>query len=119
MSNITQLPRGNPNHRWSPAEILAIKDSTDISEVRREQAGKAASFAIANQAPKRAKKKAMKKAQIVEILDAGEERSVRELAGLIGNISTTSVSQYLKELETEEKVDKIGSFWISTQGLEK
>jgi DNA-binding transcriptional ArsR family regulator len=119
MNNTTQLPRGNPNRKWGPGEILGIKDSTDISEIRRERAGKAATLTIANQAPKRAKKKATTKTQIMEILDAGGERSTRDLAGLIDGISINSVSQYLKELKAEEKVYKVGAFWISTQGLEK
>lgn len=120
MSNITQLPCPNPRRRWAPDEILGIKDpSGTTTEVRRERAAKAATVAIANQAPKRAQKKAAIKTQIVEILDAGEERSIRELTGLIGDVSTNSISQYLKELEAEGKVYKIGSFWISTQGLEK
>lgn len=119
MGKLIQFPRQRPGKKWSPAEILAIKDPCDTSEAQRERSGIAATKAKAIEAPKRQKKKADRKRQIIQILDAGEERSVSELMYPIGDrIGRQTVADYLTELQAEGLVYRVGKFWISTKGLE-
>lgn len=112
---IIQLPSANIRRQWSPAEILAIEDPLDTGRIQKVRAGKAAAVAIAKRAPGRAKKKILVKAEIVEILRIGENQTIRGLAERIGNISTNTVSQYLKELEADGLIYKEGFLWVNAE----
>ncbi|MEG3899782.1 MULTISPECIES: hypothetical protein [unclassified Microcoleus] len=120
MGNLIQFPRQRPGKKWSPAEILAIKDPCDTSQAQRERSGIAATKAIAAEAPKREKKKADRKRQIIKLLDAGEEQTIASLISRIGDrISRQTVADCLTELEAEGLVYRIGRLWISTRSLEE
>lgn len=113
--NITRLPSTNTDRRWSPAEILSIKDPCDTGAIQKERAGKSAAVAIAKQAPGRAKKKAAMKSQIVEILKTGDLQTVRGLARQLGDISTNTVALYLRELEGEGLACRKGAVWMGAE----
>lgn len=119
MGQIIEFPRKNPYRKWSPSEILGIKDPCDTGPAQRERSGIAAAKARAAETPKREKKKADRKREIIQILDAGEEQTIASLINSIGDrIGRQTVADYLTELEAEGLVYRVGRFWISTKGLE-
>ncbi len=121
MGNLIQFPRHHPGRKWNPAEILAIKDEPDTRSQRTRELNKIATTrAIAAADSKRKSKKAKRKKAIANILDQGKEWTIAVLMRLVGDrtgeqISRTTVTEILKELEAEGRAYSINQFWKSTQ----
>ncbi len=125
MGNIIQFPRPNPRRKWSPTEILAIKEEPD-ERIRqsRERSRVATTQKIASDAGKRADKRAERKQVIVNLLADGQQWTVARLMRMIEcrtrePISRTTVSALLKELEAEGRASNTNQFWstVSTTNL--
>lgn len=126
MTNIIQFPRPLPERKWSPSEILALKEPPDSSAIyRQERARIASTKAIAASAAERERKKAKRKKAIADILSGGRQwwtvtvlmRLVK--AGTGEPISRTTVTALLKELEEEGTAIAVNNvyghqFWKST-----
>lgn len=123
MAKIIQFPRKNPYRRWSPEEILAIKEPPDTRAlVRQERSRIATTKAIASAAEKRASKRAKRKKAIADILNTGQQWTVTVLMRLVGDrtgekVSRAAVTELLKELEAEGCACNTHQFWKSTQGF--
>ena len=69
MTKIIQLPRPLPEKRWSPSEILALKEPADSrAKYRQERSTLGATEAVAANATNREKRKAKRKKAIVDTL---------------------------------------------------
>jgi len=107
MTKIIQLPRPLPEKRWSPSEILAIKEPTDSrAQYRQEQSALRATKAVAANATNREKRREKRKKAIVDTLADQQSWTVTALAGAVGRftgeaISRTTVMGLLRELENE------------------
>ena len=125
MGEIIQFPRRNPYRKWSPEEILAIKEPPDTRAlVRQERSRISTTKAIAAAAGKRASKRAKRKRAITEILNTGQQWTITVLMRLVGDrtgeqVSRTIVTEILKELEAEGCACNTHQFWKSTQGFNK
>ena len=72
MGNIIQFPRANPRRKWSPLEILAIKENPDeVTQQRRERSRITTTQKIASEAGKRENKRANRKQELANILSDG------------------------------------------------
>lgn len=122
MGQLIQFPRKNPYRRWSPGEILAIKEPPDTrQQVRQERSRIATTKKIAAEAGQRQKKRAKRKQAIADILANGQHWTITVLMRLVGEqtgeqVSRATITELLKELETEGRVYNINQFWKSTQG---
>lgn len=120
MGDIIQFPRQKPGRRWSPIEILAIKEPLDTREIiRQERSRIATTKAIEAAADKRTNKRAKRKKVIAEILNIGQPLTITMLTRLVGDrtgekISRTTVTELLKELEAEGQACNTNQFWKST-----
>ena len=125
MGDIIQFPRQRPGRKWSPEEILAIKEPPDTRTlVRQERSRIATTKAIAAATDKRASKRAKRKKAIADILNTGQQWTVTVLMRLVGDrtgeqVSRTTVTELLKELESEGCACNTHQFWKSTQGFNK
>ena len=119
MGEIIQIPRQQPGRKWSPTEILAIKEPPDTRKlVRQERSRIATTKAIASAADKRASKRAKRKKAITDILNTGQQWTVTVLVRLIGDatgekVSRTTVTELLQELEAEGRACNTHQFWKS------
>lgn len=119
MGKLIQFPRHHPGRKWSPTEILAIREPPDTrQEVRQERSRIATTKAIQATAGNRERKKATRKKAIAGILDNGQW-TITVLVRLIGehtgeSINRTTVTNLLKELEAEGLATRSGLFWTST-----
>jgi transposase len=120
MSNIIQLPRQRPGRKWSPAEILAIKEPLDTREIARQERSRiATTHKIASETGRRDRKRAKRKKAIADILDDGQQWTVSALMRLVGeqtgqSVSRTTVTELLKELKDEGQCGNTNRFWWKT-----
>lgn len=120
MGKLIQFPRKNPYRKWSPEEILAIEEPPDTRTlVRQERSRIATTKAIESAASERANKRAKRKQAIVDILDTGQQWTVTVLMRLVGDrigeqVSRTTVTELLKELEAEGRACNTNQFWRET-----
>lgn len=120
MGKIIQFPRHQPDKKWGPTEILAIKDPHDVRlEMRKERSRIATTQKIADSAGDRATKRAKRKQLIVEILANGQPWTIAVLMRLVGDrtgqpVSRATVAKILKDLQTEGLVKRAGVLWSST-----
>ena len=120
MGELIQFPRQKPGRKWCPKEILAIKEPPDTRAlVRQERSRIATSNAIAAKAGERERKRATRKKAIADILNAGQQWTVTVLMRLVGDrtgeqISRTTVTELLKELEAEGRACNTNQFWWET-----
>ncbi len=125
MGTLIQFPRQRPGRKWSPAEILAIKEPPDTrQQLRQERSRIATTKTIEAAAGKRASKRAKRKKAIADILDTGQQWTITVLMRLVGDrtseqVSRTTVTELLKELEAEGCACNTHQFWKSTQGFDK
>jgi hypothetical protein len=123
MGHIIQFPRPNPRRRWSPEEILAIKEEPDDKlRQSRERSRIGSTQKIASEASKREAKKVERKEVIADVLSDGQQWTVARIMRLVEYrtrqpISRTTVTALLKELETEEKVSHVNQFWFNRTHL--
>lgn len=121
MGELIQFPRKNPYRRWSPEEILAIKEPPDTRTlVRQERSRIATTKAIASAADRRASKRAKRKKAIADFLGTGQPLTIAMLMRLVGErtgekVSRTTVTELLKELEAEGCACNSHQFWKTTQ----
>ncbi len=121
MGNLIQFPRHHPGRKWSPAEILAIKEEPGTRSRRTRDLNKIATTkAIAAADGTRKSKKAKRKKVIADILTGGKEWTIAVLMRLVGDrtgeqISRATVTGLLKELEAEGRAYNINQFWKSAQ----
>lgn len=121
MSNLIQFPRHRPGRKWSPIEILAIKEEPDIRSQQTRNLNKIATTrAVAAADGKRKSKRAKRKKAIVDILDQGKEWTIAVLMRIVGDrtgerISRATVAELLKELEAEGRACNINQFWKSQE----
>ena len=119
MGDVIQLPRQHPGRRWSPTEILAIKEPHDTGQqVRQERSRIATTKKIAEGAGKRQSKRARRKKAIADILstDPNQKWTVTVLMGVTSKwtrqrVSRATVTELLKELEAEGLACNINQFW--------
>lgn len=117
MGELIQFPRKNPYRRWSPEEILAIKEPPDTRTLARQERSRIATTkAIESAAGKRASKRATRKKAIVDFLETGQPLTIAMLMRLVGDragekISRTTVTELLKELEAEGQACNTNQFW--------
>ena len=103
MGELIQFPRRNPYRKWSPTEILAIKEPPDTRAlVRQERSRIATRKTIAEAVGKRASKRAKRKKAIADILEAGQRWTISVLMRLVSqqlkeSISRATVTELLKE----------------------
>jgi hypothetical protein len=120
MNNIIQFPRSNPWHKWSPAEILVLKEEPDDrTRQRQERSRIATTQKIAAEAGKRENKRARRKQEIAKILANGKQWTIAHLMRLVERqtnepISRTTVAALLKELEAEGRATNSNKFWFTT-----
>jgi hypothetical protein len=120
MTNLIQFPRHHPGRKWSPAEILAIKEPLDTRELMRQERSRIATTnKIASEACRRDRKRAKRKKAIADILDDGQQWSVSALMRLVGeqagqSVSRTTVTELLKELRDEGRCSNTNRFWRKT-----
>ena len=120
MDNIIQFPRKNPYRKYSPEEILAIKEPPDTRTlVRQERSRIATTKTIAAAVGKRASKRAKRKKAIADILNTGQQWTITVLMRLVGDrtgeeVSRTTVTELLKELEAEGCVCNTHQFWCKS-----
>jgi hypothetical protein len=120
MNKIIQFPRQRPGKKWSPAEILAIKEPLDTREITRQERSRIATTnKIASEACRRDRKRAKRKKAITDILDSGQQWTVSVLMRLVGertgqSVSRTTVTALLKELEGEGRCSNTNQFWWKT-----
>lgn len=107
MTKIIQFPRPLPERRWSPSEILAIKEPADSrAKYRQERSALGVTEAVAANATNREKRKAKRKKTIVDTLADQRPWAVAALTKAVANftgeaISRTTVMGLLRELENE------------------
>jgi hypothetical protein len=107
MTKIIQFPRPLPERRWSPSEILALKEPADSrAKYRQERSALGVTKAVAANATNREKRKAKRKKAIADTLADQRSWTVTALAEVVGNftgeaISRTTVMVLLRELENE------------------
>ena len=117
MGDIIQFPRQKPGKKWSPSEILAIKEPPDTRVlVRQERSRISTTKAIAAKAGERERKRARRKKAIADILADGQQWTVTVLMRLVGDrtgeqVSRTTVTELLKELEAEGRACNTNQFW--------
>ena len=120
MGDIIQFPRQRPGRKWSPAEILAIKEPLDTRELARQERSRIATTnKIASEACRRDRKRAKRKKAIADILDDGQQWTVSVLMRLVGeqtgqSVSRATVTELLKELEDEGRCGNTNQFWWKT-----
>jgi hypothetical protein len=120
MTNLIQFPRHHPGRKWSPAEILAIKEPLDTRELAwQERSRIATTNKIASEACRRDRKRAKRKKAIADILDDGQQWTVSVLMRLVGertgqSVSRTTVTELLKELKDEGRCGNTNRFWWKT-----
>ena len=120
MGDIIQFPRQRPDRKWSPAEILAIKEPLDTRELAwQERSRTATTNKIASEAGTRDRKRAKRKKAIADILDDGQQWTVSVLMRLVGertgqSVSRATVTELLKELEDEGRCGNTNRFWWKT-----
>jgi len=121
MTKIIQFPRPNPRCKWSPSEILAIKEEPDERfRQSRERSLITTRETIASGAGKRENKRTERKQVIVDILSDGQQWTVARLMWLIEYrtrqpISRATVVLLLQELKTEGRANNFNQFWKSTE----
>jgi len=114
---IIQFPQPNPSRKWRPTEILAIQEPRDTREqVRQERSRIVTTKKIAVEASKRKKKRAKRKQVITNILNSGGTWTIAQLMSLVSDrtgeqISRAAVTDLLKELEVEGRVQNADQFW--------
>jgi hypothetical protein len=107
MTKIIQFPRPLPERRWSPSEILAIKEPADSrAKYRQERSALGVTQAVATNATNREKRKAKRKEAIVDTLADQKPWTVTALAEVVCSftgeaLSRTTVMGLLRELENE------------------
>lgn len=117
MGELIQFPRQKPGRKWSPSEILAIREPLDTrQQVRQERSRIATTKKIADGADKRQSKRAKRKQAIANILNSGGTWTIVLLMQLVGDrtdgqISRTTVTELLKELEAEGLACNADQFW--------
>jgi hypothetical protein len=122
MTKIIQFPRPLPGRRWSPSEILAIKEPVDNrAKYRQEQSALGATEAVMRNATNREKRRVKRKKAIIDTLADQRLWTITALAWAVGSftgeaISRTTVRGLLRELESEGLVAKIknksdSEFW--------
>jgi len=120
MGDIIQFPRQRPDRKWSPAEILAIKEPLDTRELARQERSRIATTKkIASEASRRDRKRAKRKKAIADILDGGQQWTVSVLMRLVSeqtgqSVSRATVTELLKELEGEGRCGNTNRFWWKT-----
>lgn len=120
MSKLIQFPRQRPGRKWSPAEILAIKEPLDTRELTRQERSRIATTKkIASEAGRRDRKRAKRKKVIADILDDGQQWMVSVLMRLVSeqtgqSVSRATITELLKELEDEGRCDNTNRFWWKT-----
>jgi hypothetical protein len=103
MGKLIQFPRQKPGRKWSPEEILTLKEPLDTREqVRQERSRIATTKKIAAEAGKREKKRAKRKKAITDLLNAGGTWTIALLMWLVGDrtgekVSRTTVTEILKK----------------------
>ena len=113
MTKIIQFPRPLPERRWSPSEILALKEPADSrAKYRQEQSALGTTEAVAANATNREKRKAKRKKAIVDTLADERPWTVTVLAETVRSftgkaISRTTVMGLLRELENEDSAARI------------
>ena len=119
MGSIIQfIPRPNPTRRWSPAEILAIKDEPDDKlQQSRERSRIAIAQKVASGAGKRESRRAKRKQELANLLSDGQQWTIARLVRLVEYrtgqpISRTTVTLLLKELEAEGQASNNNRFWF-------
>lgn len=121
MGNLIQFPRHHPGKKWSPIEILAIKEEPSERIKRAQERSRIATTqTIAAADGKRKTKRAKRKKAIADILDTGQQWTITVLMRLVGDrtgeqISRATVTEILKELEAEGRAYSINQFWKSAQ----
>jgi|GEM_PF-3302904 len=122
MVKIIQFPRPLPERRWSPSEILALKEPADSrTKYRQERSALGATEAVAANATNREKRKAKRKKAIVDTLADQRPWTVTALAEAVRSftgeaISRTTVMGLLRELKNEGLAARINNksdteFW--------
>lgn len=125
MGELIQFPRKNPYRKWSPSEILAIKEPPDTrQELRKERSRIATTKKIAAEAGQRQKKRAKRKQAIADILQGGQQWTITVLMRLVGDrtgeqVSRATVTELLKELESEGRAHNINQFWKANLGAKR
>jgi len=120
MGELIQFPRQKPGRKWSPSEILAIKEPLDTRELARQERSRIATTKkIASEASGRDRKRAKRKKAIADILDDGQQWTVSVLMRLVGeqtgqSVSRATVTELLKELEDEGRCGNTNRFWWKT-----
>jgi len=121
MGKLIQFPRQRPGRKWSPAEILAIKEPLDTRELTRQERSRIATTkAIEATAGKRVSKREKRKNAIADILGATKHKlTVAMLMQLVGDrigekVSRTTMTELLKELEDEGRCGNTNRFWWKT-----
>jgi hypothetical protein len=120
MSKLIQFPRHHPGRKWSPAEILAIKEPLDTRELTRQERSRIATTnKIASEACGRDRKRAKRKKAIADILDDGQQWTITILMRLVGeqtgqSVSRATVTELLKELKNEGRCSNTNRFWWKT-----
>jgi hypothetical protein len=120
MGHIIQFPRPNPQRKWSPGEILAIKEEPeDNLRQRQERSRIATREKIASETGKRERKRANRKQIITDILEDGQKWTIARLMRMIEYrtrepISRTTVTALLKELKEEGRASNINQFWFKS-----
>ena len=120
MGKLIQFPRQRLGRKWSPAEILAIKEPLDTRELARQERSRIATTnKIASEACRRDRKRAKRKKAIADILDDSQQWTVSVLMRLVGertgqSVSRTTVTELLKELEDEGRCGNTNRFWWKT-----
>jgi hypothetical protein len=120
MDKLIQFPRQRPGRKWSPAEILAIKEPLDTRELARQERSRIATTnKIASEAGTRDRKRAKRKKAITDILDGGQQWTVSVLMRRVSertgqSVSRTTVTALLKELEGEGRCSNTNQFWWKT-----
>ena len=121
MTKIIQFPRPLPGRRWSPSEILAIKEPADSrAKYRQERSALGATEAVTANATNQEKRKAKRKKAIIDTLAGQRSWTVTALAGAVCNftgeaISRTTVMGLLRELENEGLVVRIKNLKSDTE----
>jgi hypothetical protein len=124
MTKIIQFPRPLPGRRWSPSEILAIKEPADSrAKYRQERSALGVTEAVAANATNREERREKRKKAIVDTLADQRLWTVIDLTTAVGSftgetISHTTVMGLLRELENEgltarvkNKSDANTEFW--------
>jgi len=120
MGNLIQFPRPNPRRKWSPSEILGIKEEPDERlQQSRERSVIATREKIASEAGKRERTRSQRKQELENLLGNGQQWTVTRLIRMIEYhfcqpISRTTLVRLLKELEAEGRVSNTNHLWSKT-----